>query len=384
MIIARINNQDYLGFSRMGLKKEITTICDQFTITCTADNRFAFPIPRGAAAEFEIDGQKEFTGFVEQIRSRYSSSKYSVSAMGRDSTKLIVKTDLKPSFSLKGPISLLNAMKKTLKAHDIDVDVTNVAGSLPDLSDREVLTGDVGEKIWEFFNSMATKIQVLITKDNDGNLVIFRPGQFKYNMILRSQLEEVQAQNNIVEADFDFDDSERVGKIVVMSQANLTVPGSESPPDPETGEVVAEALVKRSKTSGEAIDEAITDGSVRYIVAEHPSDNKECERQAKWHLNNQRAKATSYTCSEASLTIDGAPWQTGYLIDVIDEIADINAEMLITAVEFDTEKDEKGRAVEQVNLTLTVPDAFSEVAGATAANKQNNKIGSNWNEGDFQ
>lgn len=384
MITIRANNQDFEGFSRIGLKKDIMSICDEYTIECTADQSFAFPIPRGSNIQFDIDGSIEFTGSIEKIKGQYSDNKYTISGYGRDNTKIVVKTSLDPEFSLKGPIQLENAIKKTLAFHDIEIDVVNDAGTLDPLTKKEVLTDDVGATLADFFISLAQKRQVLITKNNDGNLVIFSPGQYKYRKILRGQFDEVGGQNNILEADFDFDDSERVNKVVVHSQVNLTVDSGQTRTNAD-GEVVPISTNKRSSTSGEATDDAVTDGSVRHVVAEHPSDDDECERQAKWHVNNQRAKATSYTCTTHDLIADDDPWQTGYLIDVIDEVADIVSEMLITAVEYDSEKDDDGnRANEQVNLTLTVPDAFSETAGATASNKQNNKIGSNWNEDDFQ
>lgn len=381
MIIARVNGEDFLGFSKMGIKKDITNICNQFVITCTADQRFAFPIPRGASIEFEVEGTKIFTGSVEIINGRYGDGEYSISASGRDDSKIIVKTCLRPSFSIKGPIALDRAIKKTLSAHGITLDVINQAGTVMELSSKEVFTDDVGAKLYEFFVGLGKKRQVLISKNNDGDLILYRVGQNKFSTILQTRIED--KQNNILDADFSFDDSERVGEITVYSRIRGPIPGTQSPPDPVTGEIVP-AIIAGQYTRGVAVDDAITDGSELHIKAEHPADNTECKSQAAWLINNARAKATRYTCSVADLLIDGVPWEPGYLVYVIDEIADINSAMLIVAVEYETEKNENGVAQERVNLTLTVPDAYSEDAGASQTSRNYNTIGREWNESDFQ
>ena len=141
---------------------------------------------------------------------------------------------------------------------------------------------------------------------------------------------------------------------------------------------------RRTQTSGKAIDDNSLPGSVSHAVSDDPADDDECLRQAKWKANQARVKSVKYSCVTENLTIDKKPWKAGYLIDVVDEVAQIQAEMLIERVEYITSVTESGEANETVSLTLTLPDAYSKTAEASDSNNQINIIGQKWNNGDFQ
>ena len=388
MMLMRVDGKDFTGFTNIGLSKSIDTICDQFTITQTADQAFSFPIPQGAEIEFLIEDVVSFTGVVEKISGSYSATSYSVSAFGRDDTKAILKTDLKPKFAIRGPISLKNVIAKTLAEHDIDLEVVDETGENLGFTEKEVLTDDVGAKIFDFFDSITSKVQVLLSKNNQGQLTIIRPQQKKYTTVLKTLIDDVNSENNVVSAEFDFDESEMVREYNYYSQANITV-AKGAPPNPLNGDLSRKDLVDWTNTSGQAINDSISDGEC-HKVSEHPSDFQESissqsstplssiNSAAKWEANNARVKATNYSCIVPFLLIDGEPFDSGVIVRVFDEVAKIDSDMLITGVEYSASRDENGRATEDVSLTMTIPDGYGLDASELPQSKQNNRIGKNW------
>lgn len=438
MITVRVNGEEFLGFTDVSVVDSMDQLCNQFTLSCTASSSDAFVIPRGAPIQVLIDDVVILTGATEGINGNYTATEFSISVAGRDNTRNVLKADLSPSFNLKGPIQLQEVMEKTLKDAGLDLTVTNLAGDLDDFTSKEVLTDDVGGSIFDFWLPLAQKRQVLLSKDRDGNLLILRPNERKYQKALRQMISDPDRKNNIVSATWSFDDSNRRNEYNVYSQVNFTVPSDETPPaddeiveDPfppfepeEEGTTVSktkdeqiaelEALLaqcesgserervvngqltglgaqgqsnfRRSRvaTKGSVTDDAIPAGSVSHEVAENPSDDDECLRLAKWNANQARVAAINYTVVLNDLEGDDGPWEAGYLIDVVDEIADINSTMLIRSVEFNSSLDKSGQASLTATLSLTIPDAYSDDATASDTQKQVSKVGANWNDGDFQ
>ncbi len=433
MMFVRVNGKDYDGFTSITMKDSIDQLCNQFTLKCSADSKAAFPIPRGSAIEIFIDEFKIFTGVVEGNSGGYSATSYQVILTGRDDTRDVLKADLKPNFVVKGPIQLKKIMEKTLAKANIDLTVIDTVGDLDNYTKKEVLTDDVGSTIWDFWVKLKEKRQVLITKDEDSNILIRNPNDTKYKTSLVQLLEDPSGNNNIVSANWNFDDSERRHEYNVYSQVNHSVQREEEPPaegeiweptpedpvptDPQNQELIDELtreiaaavpgsevqrvyqeqlnlltggepepqfITTRVQTRGTVTDDAINIGSVMHETAENPSDNDECLRLAKWKCNLKRIEAENYTAVLSDFLIDGAPIRAGVLIDVVDEIASINSTMLIKSVTFTTSVSEKGETTETATLTFTIPDGYSQDATASTSQKQTGVIGGNWNEGNFQ
>jgi len=434
MISALVNNKEFTGFSSVSVTDNVDQLCNQFKFDCTADRAKAFPIPRGAKMDVLVEGFTVLPGKVEILDVEYDPESYQVSVEGRDALKVILKTDLPPNFVVKGPIQLKKVMEKTLAATDIDIDVVDLVGDLDDYTSKEVLTEDAGCTIWEFWTKLAEKRQVLITKNRQGQVIIVRPNTRIYQKTLRQLFNDPEGLNNILKGKGRTDDTDRRAEYNVVSQVNVSVPRTEAPPaegenytPPKTEEpdeqllqnqedidgikqllkhmekgseqerVLTNLLValgtsnpaptkkfatKRVQTSGTVTDPDVDDGAM-WETAEDPSDDDECERLAKWKCNTARVKSIAYSCSTADLIADDEPWEAGYLVPVVDEIADINATLLIKSVTLVSRKTKTGDAEEVAELTFTIPDAYSADAVATDSQKQFSVIGSNFNEGEF-
>jgi len=425
---------EYAGFSSVSITDTVDELCNQFKFDCTADRSQAFPIPRGSRMDVLVEGFTVLPGAVEIADVEYDPESFKISVEGRDASKVILKTDLPPSFQLKGPIKLKRVMEKTLAAVDIDLEVVDTVGNLDPYTSKEVLTEDVGISVWEFWVKLAEKRQVLITKNRAGQLVIYRPGSRKYNKVLRQLYNDPEGLNNILSARGRSDDSDRRRENNVVSQANVSVPRDEAPPapgeeyDPNAGappaqqplqnkediEAINELLkhvdkgseeervlkeqlaildasnpaftkkfqTKRVQTSGTVIDTDVEDG-VRWETAEDPSDDDECERLAKWRCNRARVESITYSCSTADLIADEEPWEAGYLVNVVDQIADVNATLLIKSVSFVSRKTEAGDVEEVADLVFAIPDAYGEGATPGASERQVTVIGANFNQEEF-
>lgn len=429
MLTVRVNGQEYDGFSEVSMIDDVTQLCNQFKLACTFSDDDLFPVYRDSEIMIYNDNEKLMTGVVEIISGKYSDSEYEVSASGRDITRNVLKNDIPPKLTFKGPISLESVIKKTLKKLDIDLKVENQVDDLDDFTKREFLTAEVGDNTWDFWLKLANKRQVLITKDPDGKIVIKRPQTETYTGSLYNLAADPDGRNNVLTADWVFDDTDRRYEYNVYSQQNVSVKRDESPPsgteiweppdsknqpkspdsdvqkkalterlletEPGSKEYLAisEQIVKltpgvkpptkRERTSGTAIDNNVLPGSSSHKISEDPADDDECLRQAKWQANQSRIKSVSYTCTVQELKNDGEAWKAGKLINVYDEIAQIQALMLITRVEYNVSNSD-GTVNETVTLTLTLPDAYSDSADVSDRQQQTNIIGSKWNNGDFQ
>ena len=439
MMTVKANGTVFNGFTSLSVIDSVDNFCKQFKLTCSASDQegsFTFPIKRGSTIEVMVNDKVVFIGFVEKVSGNYSSDSYEIKVEGRDNGKSILKADLPPSFNLKGPISLKDIFVKTLKANGLQFEVENQAGIVKDFSTKEIVNDDVGTSTFDFWLELAKKRQLIISKDIESTTVyILRPNQNKYRYSLNNYIDNIRGLNNIVSGDFSFDDSDRRNEYNVYSQEPATskrarntsellsdlfaenkqdqVGKTVSAADKakqdelnqrlnqyEPGSQAYTAILKqlsalqigasdgfrrsRVATKGTATDDAIPVGSVFHKVAETPSTDDECQEQAEWECNTQRVRAVTFSCVVAEMEADGEPWKAGYLIDVFDEIASINSTMLIKDVEFTTETTEDGDVEEITNLTLTIPDGFTDDATASSSQQQTSEIGENWNLESFQ
>ena len=424
MITVRANGKEYSGFTSVSYQKSVDQLCAQFSISCTSDDNIAFPLPRGTAIELFIDGTKVLTGDVEQISGNGSHDDSSVTIQGRDKTRLVLKNDLPPKFSVKGPISLKAVIEKSLKECGINLRVIDESSGIDNFSSKEILTADVGADLWSFWLSLSEKRQVLITSDWDSNIVIINPGQTKYNKKIEHRFDD-NGRNNVLSYEFAFDDSNRRSEYHVRSIDNFSVRRNEPPPSenalwtqPPDDKVSSESLTsidagisasspggevervlswqgasletaaknitsKRTRRVGVAYDSAINDGSVSYEKAERSSDSKECERIARWRANEAMVDSISYSCDIPGHTADYKPYNAGYMMDVVSEPAGINSQMLIRSINMIMSKSGED-AEELTTIGFTTPNAYSIGDKSDNSQYDSGVIGENWNDGDFK
>ena len=439
MLKVEVDGVVYDGFTEVSMVDDYEQLCNQFVLKCTASNSDFFPIYRDASINIYNGDTRLMTGIVEIINGSYSANDYTVKVSGRDITRNVLKNDIPPGLSFAGPTTLESVIKKTLTKIGVDLAVINLVEDEESFSDKEILKTDIGDSVWDFWVKLAQKVQVLITKDENGNIVLINPKSEKYNTTLVNFIEDPNEQNNILTAKWKYDDSERRYIYNVYSHENVSIRRRTNPPleteywtpedveftdasvfldtgktsdrykalynrfqflTPGTNEYIAVKRElaqaargeepnfaytrRRQQTSGVAIDTNGQPGSACHMVSDDPADNDECLRQAKWKANQQRIRSVQYSCEVENLTIDNQPWKSGYLIDVFDEVAQIKAEMLITRVEYNSSVTENGSSESTVSLTFSLPDAYTKNEKASDVQKGVNVVGNKWNNGDFQ
>lgn len=413
-MIVKVNGKPYLGFTSVSHMDVSDQLCNQFTISTTARLAKASPLKRKDTIELYSDNIGIFSGTVEKISGASGEDDYTVTTSGRENTKIILKHDVPPNLTIKGPMSLSEFLKKTMDACDIvGIGVVDETNGSAKLGKKEVASADVGTKVWDFWLDISEKLGVLLVKDGNGNIVIRKEQPEKYTKKLVRLVGDIDNVNNMFRINFDFDDSNLIQNNVFISQGNFGVLRDNIiPPDPDTGELLAdlfpnattvptktllawraeeqaEALkvritktepnserrrvlekqlaevdfnppqpTTRVHTRGEASNSGVSDGSTSYAIADNPSDNDECERLSKWKTNRQKREGFNYSCSVFAKSIDGLPWRSGWLIYVIDEVAGIDQYLLIYSVEESTSISENGDITDVINLTLTIPDAY--------------------------
>lgn len=437
MIVLRVDGEEYNGYTEISCTESIDNFCRQMKVVCSSENGgFMFPILVGAYAEILVDGTLVFQGNIEESTGESGGDSFEINTGSRDSGSQILRSKLRPDVNFRGPISLESIIKQSLKKMGIVRGVFDETGGIDDFTKREIASEDVGTGIFDYWLDLARQRNSLVSTRRNGDVRIFQPGQTKYQKKLYNLINDIDGVNNIVSNRWKFSISERCHEYNVHSQTNRASEDKKSPPgegevdadpnkevesdalpdtrqrrsdilsemnflDPESErfrvlneelELIGGSFVggssgqqnfRRSRvaTRGTAFDNSVPPGSVHHEIAEHQCDDDECQRLANWKANKTRAESFFYSCRVAGFIADGEPWEAGWLVDVIDEVANVDSTLLIKSVEYLSAKDNRGLVTDEVILTMTLPDAYTNEPTASESLIQINKIGENWNKG---
>jgi len=436
MFSMRVNDVDYTGFVSVKFVDIVENLCNTFDISCAVSEDNDFPIKRGDKIELYLYDKKVLTGSVETLIVNASEDDYTVNVSGRDATKSILKSDLSPSFRVKGPVTLLNIIEKCLKNIKQNFTVINEAGTIKEFTNKEIVSADVGGNTWELWKKLSEKRQVIISKNAEAQIVLKRAGTNKYSKKLIRLKNDSNSENNIVSSSGQNSDANRRKYYYVVGQENVAVKRDDAPPsdndlhdpnipsltteqdsvDDDNLAVLNEAL-RNSKSGSElerAIDKQIADefaankilkskesdligfsntreqrigvvtddlsiDGVYWEKTKLPSSKSDCEDIAQRKLNQSRVESISYTCQVVDFIADDEPWESGYLVDVNDEFCDVRSEMEIVSVEYDSDAGGDGDPKETCTMVLTIPDAYSDNGNASDADKQISVFGDKFN-----
>lgn len=431
MIEAKVNGVLFGGFTRATIIDTVDTLCNEYVLRCASAPGEKFPIARGADVDVMIDGFKMIPGKAETVTVDAPENDYSVTVSGRSKLKALLKESLPPKFLLLGPISLRGAIVQFLRETGLDFDVVDEVGDLEDFDADEILTEDLGSSAWDLFLKLAEKRNVLITGNSKNEIVITRANTRKYLKVLKRTIVDDDKTNNIVSSNGETSDAKRMRVYQVASQKNVAVRSSETPPSgnnlyvrpaPEPTEIqksISDTIaslrevqkdlkvgseryrVVKNKidelqgddydfkkgtdsmnTSGGVVDLQSPDG-VYWETAKDPSDSDECDRLSAKICNNRRIESVKYQCQVVDHLADDEPWESGYLVKVIDEYCDVNAVMSIKKVSWEEALSEDGEAVDKLMLTMTLPEAYGDQTEESPAQKQVTVIGENFQQSDL-
>lgn len=347
-----VDGRRYAHFVSASVEVSIESLARRFQFSAVTRGIGDIPFRPGQPCRVWVDDDPVLTGFVEKIELSLDPGAEDVTytVSGRDRLADVVDSNVDGLGDFRS--SVASAARAVLRFLDVDarvVDRSNSAGRTLG-SAGEVLAPDPSETAAEFLWGLASRRQVLLSSDGEGNLVVANGDPTPLSTRLVHRVDGVG--NNLVGVRFESDHSRRFGVYRVVTQQNVAE-SSFLDIDIEPAEVattVAEhrdARVRRTRRRTLA-------GDAHYA----PGDAK---ARARWEANLARAEGLTYEVTVPTWRDDaGALWAVNTAPVVEDEFAGIAARMTIAALVF--EDSEEGPST---RLTLRRLDAYAAQSGLT-------------------
>ena len=392
-ILIEIDGQVWTAFESVSVRKNMQDLCGTFTFKLVKRGDL-IPFANGAKVRILVGTpiigfSPILTGYIEQMVPSHDAKSHSISVSGRDKTADVVDSTIGGNIVFNAPISLISLTKKTLKTlgiTGIDVNIdSNVTGlTEKDLmfDKKEVIAPEFGISVFDFLSQYARKKQVILTTDENGNLLFTRTSNnaIKTKLVYKNFPSN---ESNVLSASGTFDNSKRYNKYVCASQSNPTLYKEDDkkiPVELETG------------SFGLATDDGIRSSRIYNFLGESPSsgdsvyrieskkdeknnvsNGEDAKDRAIWESNVRRAKSFYYNCTIIGYRAyeDNIIWRPNLLVQVTDDDIQVDSQLLINKISYS--KDLSGSIT---TLELVSKDTFDllQITGKNARKKKSERI----------
>lgn len=355
----QVNGQTFEKFNKIRVRASVDTFARSFSFECASGDLSDYPIKVGDAIVISAGTKPVCTGFIDRIGASYDGSSagtnHIVTVDGRSRTADVIDSSLVSTvvnFS-----SLSSIIEFILNELGVDVAVGGFGTGIKVVDEASVSqfgqfdTGVAirdGENAFKFLEGLARKLQVLLTDDGEGNIVITRnEGRPTVPFSLTNKIGDTAGINNIKRANFALDISARYNKYFVKSQQStvgINLEGLSTEPKDVADQ------------SGAAIDGSIRAGRQLVVEAETPMNAQTAQARADWQANIDRARSLV-----ANVTVRGHNEGGGKAFDVNqlvlynDDFAGINQTMLIDGFNMTFDLDNGS----ETEFRLLPPDAYT-------------------------
>lgn len=368
-IYLEVNGIKYEGFTEISVNSSLENFCSSFSFATTLKEKlsivgsntgkFANDIKLQNKVKVYIDDIKILTGYIESLDLDYNSQSHNIVYSGRDIGGDMVDSSIIQASYKQRNFAILTQIVLS-KNGFTNVKVINKAGLLL-LEPTEVIKTEDGEKVFDFLDRYAKKLQVIIKINRDGDLEIVREDDSVVkNMLINNRTKD----NNILSAELQLTTKDRFNVINVFSQANNR---------------------KHTSTSisqkGTAKDSAIRSTRRISLNMSTASQSKTLSALAQWNVNVRRAKGSRYTCKVVDFYSERIEnilvfelgfnkiWQPNTLVDIVDEVAQIEGTFLIQGVQFNQTVNGSFTTlsiVERGSFTDSAPNLFTNLGSSFA------------------
>ena len=365
MITIEIAGVKFEGFEGVSVSKNIETISGSFTFFATSDNVITFPIKRSDPCKIFINDEIVINGFIDTVQVSYNSNSHSIVVQGRDRTSDIIDSTVAGKKEFSAPTSLQTIIGNTLRDNGLStILIINDAGTIETFPEGTQYSSSIGQTVFEFIETYAQKRQVLLTTNGNGDLVITRSGTTEAATTLQNRLNG--EFNNIKSGNISYTSDGLFNKYIVQSQQN--------PSALSFGADVTLSNITDRK--GQAIDDSIRTSRQTEISSKSSDNNVDSGNLAIWTKNIRRARSTIFSVVVQGFHQDEAQtrlWIPNELVKINDDFADVNATLLIKAVEYNLSLDEGSLTT----LHLVPQDSYTLQAKIDEVNSRANEQGKN-------
>ncbi len=384
MITIEIKGTKFEGFESVSVSKNIETISGSFSLAATSTGSIGkanFPIRAGDPCKIFIKEEIIINGFVDSVGVRYDDGSHGLDVQGRDRTADVIDSTFIVKRAFSSDINLEDVIRTTLDFEGSDglqtvlagIDVINEAGTIKNFSTEESVAAEIGQTLFEFFETYARKRQVLLTTNGNGDIVLARSGTTLVPTVLKNKATggkvgvlQIGRANNIKSGIVTYDSKDLFNTYLMQSQSN-----------PSAFSAIKGAVGIDTDTvadqSGKITDEKIRT-SRRLVIPSKTSDNNEdLQKLAEWTRDIRRARETAYSVVVQGFHQDVEQtkvWTINQLVKVEDDFADVHATLLIKAVDYNLDL----QAGSTTTIHLVPKDSYAlqgKIDAATAkANEQ--------------
>jgi len=382
------------GLKEISITTSLKSLCGSFSFSYDPTKLFTLPNGRSGplpptssnsqqpaiqdTCEFYIDGNKIFTGYIEDVRGSYNKSSHEVSFTGRSKTLEIVDHTITVGKSyLTPPLAVLTYKQffnDVLKDSGLTNQTVVFDPSFPKLEsalfkEGERAVTEPGQSVFSVLDTYAKKINAILITDPEGNLLVTQGNKLRFLGNLNNKVGSSigAASNNILEASFKVKTSNRFSKYTLISQLDTTVStGAALPIDTSaTATQIASAEdseIKRTKEIVKIVGNVTGEATLQDI--------------ADWYVNLAKTQGSSYTCKVFDYYTNSRKssiWEINKMVKVDDDFSLTTGNFLIDSITYI--KSIKGTFTQ---LTVVNQDSYSNrqyenvigagVAGTIASN----------------
>lgn len=359
-VVIESNGTRFTGWKRVTVTKSLDKMCGTFSFTSSAEVGKSFPIQQRTQCKIIIDNVPVINGWVEKISVQLESDEHEVTVSGRDRTNDVVDSQLSQSIEFNPPITLTQLVEKVLS--ELHLDDIKVIDNFNLKTFKDIAAESIGITAFDFIEKYAKKAAVMLTTDGFGNILFQRSTLDLLKTVLSTNR---NARGQILNSSVVYDDTKRFNFYNVSSSGSagsLHVFGTEYDSK------------KIADISGSATDKDIRNSRIYYFQSDDTQEDTQTANRAKWEANFRKSNSVVYTCDIQGFmpTNDQDKiWQPNYLVHVIDEFADINAQLLIVEVTYTQSLDEGSK----VSLKLMPKESFTLQVETPIKDKTANNLG---------
>lgn len=326
----KVRGSRYAGWQEITVTRGIEMAAATFDLRVSErfpGQRQPLRIVPGDACEVFIGGDKVITGYVDDVAPEYDDHDHSVRVNGRSKTG-----DLVDCSAINVPGQWRGATMQQIATDMASVYGVNVRSEVDTAPAFPEFQLQQGETVFAAIERMARIKAVLVTDDEDGNLVITRAGK-------EGSGGAIVLGANVKKGGGTFSMKDRFSEYLVKGQ-------QAGDDDKSAGTIAA--------TRGSAKDSLVKRKRVLLLVAEAQADDARCEARARWEAVSRAGKATECTYTVQGWRENtGALWRPNTLIPISDAFLGVHTSMLATTIMF-TITEEGSITV----ITVQPPGAF--------------------------
>jgi prophage tail gpP-like protein len=330
-ITIRVNGNDYTNFISASCEIQLDALCNSFEIEVATTNDAPLPFVGGEECEIYVNGVKKVTGKIENSDGSYSSSSHQISFSGRDKTSDLLDSKIGALSDIKAPVTLKAICEKVISHIGSDIIVVENTPTITFNRAEDLMAPEPGQGCYEFLEALANKRQVLLSSNEDGNLVLTQSDPVNSGGRLQNILND--NKNNILSASWNYDNTQRFNVYQALSQLNPTALNF-------GGETDLDSVVDQGSR---ITDNEVKKGRQYVFKPDKSSSSAENKTRAEWELNMRKARSRVYSTVVTGHTIatdEVEIWETNTLVEIIDVFAGINGVMLINKINFSTDLEE--------------------------------------------